>query len=129
MQTGIFDRLHIDDIAEVVDVRGDVVVRHRCRGDKRSLIGEAFDSLQVLVQIAVGLVGDRRGDISVGRAAVGRVVFDTTVIWRVVGRGDDNPISELFLPAVIVSEDGVGDDRRGGIFKILGDAHLDAIGC
>src|SRR5579884_2274903 len=52
------------------------------------------------------------GDIGVRRAAIGRVVLETSVLGRIMRWRDHDPVGEVFLPAKVVDENGMRDHGR-----------------
>ena len=47
----------------------------------------------------IGPILHPRGHVSVGRSAVGRVVFEAAVLRRIVRRRDDDPVGQVLLCA------------------------------
>ena len=125
---GAADGLHVDDAREVVDIRRDVVVEMRARRAARALVGHAADGAQVFSQERVRGLLDPAGDVGVGRAAGGRIVFEAAVFGRVVRGRDDDPVGQPGRAAAVVAKDGVRDDRRRRVAAIPVDHHLDAVG-
>ena len=68
------------------------------------------------------------GDVGVGRAAVGRVVFEAAVFGRVVRGRDDDAVGQLLGAAAIVHEDRARDHRRRREPSSLLNDRLDAVG-
>ncbi len=84
----------VDDIGEVVDVGGDVIVSVRGWGLDGGFEGFSFDAGVVGFEVLVGLVLDPAGGVGVGGAAVDGVVFEAAVGGGVVGGGDDDAVAE-----------------------------------
>ena len=97
-------------------------------GLERLGVGDALDPGQLVGQQFVGLGFDPLGHMGIGRATVGRVVLVATTLRRVVGRRDDNAVSQASGTAAVVADDGVGDCRRRRVFIALGQHHVDAVG-
>ena len=72
--------------------------------------GEALDALELVGDELVGAVLNPLGDVGVGGAAVGWVVFEAAVFGWVVAGGDDDAVGGGFGAGGVVLEDGV---RRG----------------
>ncbi len=90
LEGGAGERREVDDVAEVVDVGGDVVVAVSGVGGEGFGEGEALDALQLVGDELVGAVLDPLGGGRVGGAAVGWVVLEAAVVgWVVRGRDDD----------------------------------------
>ena len=100
----------------------------RARGAARALVGHAADGAQVFSQERVRGLLDPAGDVGVGRAARGRIVFEAAVFGRVVRGRDDDPVSQPGCAAAVIAKDGVRDDRRRRVAAIPVDHHLDAVG-
>jgi hypothetical protein len=111
------DGLHVDDVRQVLHIGRDVVVLLRCSGLAGALVGNSLHVLQAASQHLVCPLLDCPGGLRVCRPAVGRVVLEAPVLWRVVGGSDDNAVRHPRLSSPVVRENGVGDDRRGGIAK------------
>ena len=59
-----------------------------------------------------------------------RIIFEATIRRRVVGRRNDDAVSQRLLTVFTVpAQDGVGDRRGRGGGTVVGDAYLDVIGC
>ena len=90
--------------------------------------GHAFYRGIFLPEQGVGAVLDPAGDVGIGGAAVGRIVFEPAVVRRVVRGSDDDAVGQAVGAAAIVDEDGMGDDGSGGETVMLLEDGLDAIG-
>jgi hypothetical protein len=111
LEAGGADCLHVDDIAQVVDVGQDEIFLVRrfsieCSGEAHSL----HPGIAV-PQKFVGPVLDPLGHVSISRTTVRRVVLETAVLGRVVRRGDDNAVREMLGARAVVDEDRARDDR------------------
>ena len=56
-----------------------------------------------------------------------RVVLESAVLGRVVGRGDDDAVGPRPAVRAVPPEDGVGDDRRRGVAVRRVDPYLHAV--
>ena len=110
------DGIEVDDGAQVAHVRVEEVEVRRVLEVVRPLERGARDRLPAPLQQLVGPLLDPRGDRSLRRSAVGRVVLDAAVLGRIVAGGDDDAVGGAVraraLP--VVGEDRVGDRRGGG---------------
>ena len=70
----------------------------------------------------------QRGDVGIGRAAVGRIVLEAAVRGRIVRRRDDDAVALVFGAATIIDEDGVRDDGRRGHAVVALQDRLDPLG-
>ena len=112
VQAGLPDRVDVDDAGQVRDVRVEEVVAGggvRRAGPRG---GHPPDPLEPCGQQIVGAVLDGLGDLRPGRTAIGRVVLESPVGGRVVGRGDHHAVREIGRAATIVAQDRVRQRRR-----------------
>ena len=120
-QAGIFNSLHIHHILKVSHVVVYVVmldaalVQHAV--DRRSL-----DALQPGAQVLVRAASNPIGSLSVGRAAGRRVVFETAIAGRIMGRSNHDAIGAR------VGQDSVGDRRRRRVAAAVINANLQTVG-
>ncbi len=131
--TGRADGLHVNDLAQRVDIRRDEIVGVGAVGPERSLVGQALHGGDAGAEQFIGAVLNPARHIRVRRAAIGRIVFETAVFWRVVRRGDDDAVGQAVFSPAVVCEDGVGDRRRRGeavfaldeCFNTVGSEHFE----
>ena len=110
------------------DVRQDKVflacaARLHGRGERHALYAGVALSQQL-----VGTVLDPLRHVGVGRAAIGRVIFETAVLRRVVRRCDDDTVGEVLLAATVVNENSPRDDRRRRHSVVALDDGLHVVG-
>ena len=128
LQAGRANRLHVDDVRQVVDVRSDEIdLARRVRPDRP---GErnALDLGVAGSEQGVGAVLDPRRDVGVGRSAVGRVVLEAAVGGGVVRRRDHDAVALVVGAAAVVDEDRVRDDGRRRHAVVALEDRLDAFG-
>jgi hypothetical protein len=113
LQAGGSDRVHVNDVSEVVDIRQDEVFFVRAARPDGIRERQALHPDIAAPQQFVGSVLNPLRHIGVGRATIGRVVLEATILRRVVRWRDDDAVRELFLAAAIMNEDSPRDDRRG----------------
>src|ERR1039457_4935971 len=119
--------VHVNHVAKVVDVTGDIVVPMRRRGAQRLRMGNSFYSLEFGSQQSVRVCLNPTSNCVVRRPAIRRVIFEPTVMRRIMRGRDDNPVCQsLFTPA-IVSQNRVRIYRGRRIFVPFGEHHVDAI--
>src|SRR5258708_33986563 len=82
------DRLQVDDVSEVGDIRGDVVIAMNIGRFARPLIRDAFYSSQTVFEKAVRGALDGPRNAGVRRAAIGRVMFEAAILGRRAVRRD-----------------------------------------
>ena len=80
------DRFHVDDVGEVGDIGPDIVMAMHASRFARAVVGDALDALEAVFEKAVRGALDRPGDIGIRRTAVGRIVFETAILGRIVRR-------------------------------------------
>ena len=128
LEAGGANGLHIDDVAQVSDVRQDEVVPVRRVRAESSLEPHPFYAGIAAPQKVIGAVLDPPGHVDIGRTSVSRVVLEAAVLRRVMRRGDDNAVGELLASPAIVDEDRVRDDRRRRHPVVLLDDGVHAVG-
>src|SRR6185436_5235617 len=90
------DGFHVHDTPQVFDVGDHAVPRVGGGGLDGRGDWHALDSRVASAQHLVGPVLDPFRDVGVGRAAVGRVVFEAAILGRVVRRRDHDAVREVF---------------------------------
>ena len=123
-QAGRADHVERDHAGQVVDVGREVVVA--ADPGEGVVVVQDRDPAQPVPQELVRRVLNLAGDRRIGRAAVGRVVLEPSVLRRVVRRADDDPVGARTVGAV-VAEDRVRDRGRRREAVIGVDHHLDAL--
>ena len=93
LQAGFLNRRHIDDIRQPFHKRLNQILLFHVAGGHRLIKRNTFNAFQTVGQQRVCTIFHHFGDVSVSRAAVRRVVFDTTVFRRVVGWRNDDTVS------------------------------------
>ena len=126
-EAGLADGFHVDDGSEICHVGRGEIVSNRRGGGAGLRGGHALHLAIPTGQQFVGPLFDPAGDIGIGGASVGGVVFESAVLRRVVGRRDDQAIGQARGSAVVVSEDGVGNHRSGGGTVVRSDARFHAV--
>ncbi len=127
-QAGGADDVHVDDGGEVFDVGLEQILAMRRWGGEGTFEGNAFDAGVIFAKQCVGAVLDPFGDIDIGGAGGGWVVFESAVAGRVVGGGYGDAVSEVGFAAAVIGEDGVREDGDGGEFIVGSDDGFDAVG-
>ena len=103
----IANGVHVDDILQILHV-----------GQHQIFLasGRCFDCLLVRNSFHLAIAGSQEivrpilypaRDLSIGRAAVRRVVLETTVFRRIVGRCDDNTVRQTNLSSAVVHQNGM----------------------
>ena len=122
------DRLHVEDVLQVLYVRAHVIVLS-CRVRGQGLLER--DPAHVLRSPAEDFVRpvlDRLRGFRVRRASMGGIVLEAPVVRGIVGGGDDDPIGPSARLATVVGQDGVGDDGRGRVAVSLLNHDRNAVG-
>jgi hypothetical protein len=76
--------VHVNHVAKVVDVTGDIVVPMRRRGAQRLRMGNSFYSLEFGSQQSVRVCLNPTSNCVVRRPAIRRVIFEPTVMRRIM---------------------------------------------
>ncbi len=84
-----------------------------------ALMGNTFYFCVAIFQQCIGALLDCRSRFFFSRTAHGRVVFDASVLGRIVGGGDDNAVGEMFLAVLIIFKNGPGNDGRWRYIVVL----------
>ncbi len=129
LETGAANGVHIDDIFEVANIGQDEVllVDAGCLDGLGK--GDTFHALIAGLEQLIRTVLDPFCYIGIGWTACGRVVFEASILGRIVRRRDDNAVCQVFFATAVVHEDGVRNYRRRGDPVALLDDCLDAVGC
>ena len=122
------DGLHVDHIAEVLDIGRDEIVPVNVRRLAGAIERNPLDAAQHVLEQRVGVLLDHAGDVGVGRAAIGRVIFEAAIFRRIVRRRDHHAIGQAAVAAAIIGEDGVRDHRGRRKTVLRVDHHIDFIG-
>jgi hypothetical protein len=106
------DRIHIDDLPQVVDIGYHQIVFVRCLGTDCDLARKPLDANIAVAQQRIGPILDPLSNVGIGRAAIARVVLDPTVLGRIMRWREDDPVCQPIVPTAVVYKDGVGDYGR-----------------
>ena len=94
LQTGGANGIHIDDVAEVVDIGRDEILFVSRDGLCSGSAGYAFDAAIAGAQQFIGAVLNPARDVGIGRASFRRIVFEAAIFGRIVRRRDDDSVGE-----------------------------------
>ncbi len=81
-----------------------------------------------VIQKFIGAALNPLGGVGIRRAAVGRIVLEAAVFRGVVRGGDDDAVTKALRAARVPGEDGVRNDRGGGVAAALLDDRGHAVG-
>ena len=104
--------IHVDDIAQVVDVGKHQVALLGRFPAHCDLQRQPLHARIAVAQQRVGSILDPPGDVGVGRPAMGRVVLEAAVLRRIVRGRDHDAVGQPVMAPAVMDEDGVGDRRR-----------------
>src|SRR5665811_1328591 len=96
--------LHIDNIGEVDHIGHDVIVSMNAGCLARTFQGNATYTVQLPFEEIVRSRFDPAGDIDIGRSAIRRIVFETTIVRRIVRRGDDDAVGQSVPTPLVVGQ-------------------------
>ena len=122
------DRIHIEHIAKIAYVRIEKVMPVRGGGAPGPFERNSLHALEGAFQKRIGPGFDPSGNLIIRRPAVGRVVLEAAIVWRIVRRRDDNAVRQPALAAAVISEYCVGNHRGGRVFVLIREHDLDAVG-
>ena len=100
----------------------------RGRRAQRPFVRDALHTVETAFQQLVGSRLDPAGHFHVRRAAVGRVVLESTVVGRIVRRRDHDSVGEARRARPVVAHDGVRDGRGRRVLVVLGEHHVHTVG-
>ncbi|MNV12173.1 hypothetical protein D3C71_1027660 [compost metagenome] len=126
LQARFLNRGDINDIGQPFDKRLNQIHFFHMTGSHRGIQRNTFNAFQTVSQQRVGAVFDDFGDVGISRATVWRIVFDTTIFWRIVRRSDDDTVS-LRAAFFVVHQNGVRDRRRWGIAVVFLHDNVNAV--
>ena len=117
------DDVHVDHVAEVGDVGVEVIVpvRGRTRAAP-SRKGFALTPCSAASRNSLAFASIQPVTAPVGRAAVGRVVFEAAVVGRIVRGRDDDAVGQPGLAPAVVGQNRVGDRRGSACIRPLARA-------
>ena len=124
--------LHINHTAKVADIGRDVIMAVDACTCQGAGDRHAFDCAIARGEQRVGRALNGTRHVGIGRATMGRVIFETAIIGRIMRRADNNAVSATPIApgftTLIIGEDGVRDDRGRRIAALVIDHGLNAIG-
>ena len=125
-QSGFLDRRHIDDIRQPFNKRLHQILFFNVAGGQRRIKRNTLDALQTGSEQFIGAIFDNLGHVGIRRAAVWRIVLDTTVFRRVVGRRDHNTVSQR-TALFVMHQNRIGNRRRRGEAVFFLNDDVDAV--
>jgi hypothetical protein len=103
----IANGVHVDDVLQILHVGQHQILRAGGRCFDCLLIWNSFYFAVAVSQQIVRPILYPARDLSIRRTTVRRVVLETTIFRRIVGRCDDNAISQLNLSRAVVYQNCV----------------------
>ncbi|MNG85519.1 hypothetical protein D3C79_442790 [compost metagenome] len=110
-QAGTLNGGHINHVHQPFHIRLHQILRVQMTAVPGFVQRLALNAFQLLRQQFVGAFFNHRGQVGVGRAAVGRVILDAAVFRRVMRRGNDDAVG--LCPTVAVVAQNSMRYRRG----------------
>ncbi|MNU89917.1 hypothetical protein D3C71_797690 [compost metagenome] len=127
-QLGVTNGVEVDHVDQVGDVGVQIIVTMGGAGFQGLFVADALDAGEFVAQQFVGLGFDPLGDVGIGRATIGRVVFVATALRRVVRRRDHDAVRQARRAAAVVAENRVGNRRGRRVLVAFGNHHRHAVG-
>ena len=124
---GAANSIDVEHIAKIAYVGVEEVMAMSGVAAQGPRVGNPLHALQAILQELIGPGFDPTGHANVGGPAIGRVVFESAVVGRVVRGGNDDAIGQAGRTRTVIGQDRVGDRRGGGVFVILGQHDVNAI--
>ena len=103
--------VHVDHIAQIVNISVEIVVPVRGGGAKGSLKGILFTPRSPFSRNSLAFASIQSVTVAFGRAAIGRIVFESAVMGRIVRRGDDDAVGKPGLASAVVGQNRMGDQQ------------------
>ena len=128
-QFSVADGVHVDDGVQFGHVESFVIVRDDEAAVLGLVIGHHLDAFVVAGQETVGFRFDGLGDIRASRAAGDGIVLDTAVFRRIVGRRNDQAVSQAVFTMAVIAQDGPRDRRCRHEIANAVDVGRDTVGC
>ena len=120
------DRIHVDDISQVLDVGHQEVFLAGSLSGRREL--QALYARVACAQQRIRPVLDPMCNVGVGRPPIRRIVFKAAILRRIVRRRNDNAIGEAIATAPVVHEDRARDRGCGRVSVVPLDDRVHAVG-
>ena len=128
LHPGRADRLHVDDVSKVGDIRAGIVVAVDVGRFACAVVGNSSQPSEILLEKCVCRALDPCCYVGIGRSTVGRVVLEAAVLGGIMRRGDDDPVGEPALAILVVAQDRVRNDGRRRVPAARVDHHVNLIG-
>ncbi len=129
VNTGAANRLHVNDAAQIIDIGAKKIMPVGGIRMQRLFQRDSDNTIQPGFQQCVGPCFDPASDVGIGRAAVGRVVLETTVVWRIMRGRDDDAVGHTCAPPLVVDQNGMRHGWRRRVFIPFCQHHFDTICC
>ena len=128
LQISRANRLHIDDVVQILDIRQHevlLVCRSSLEGRRgRHTLHTGIRGPQQLI----GAVFDPTRNVCIRRPAVGRIVLETSILRWIVRRGDNNAIGQVFLATSVLNQNGMRNGGRRSNTVVALDYCFDIVG-
>src|ERR1700678_3195272 len=101
---GIANRVHVNDILEITNIRQDEILLVGSRRPDRLSKGNSLNPCILCSQQLVRAILPPAGLGGSSRAAVGRVVLEASILRLIVRRRDHDAVGWMILTAAIVNQ-------------------------
>ena len=127
-QARFLNRRHINDIGQPFHERLHQILLFHMTGCHRFVEGDTLHAFQAIGHQCVGPVFHHFGDVSISRATIWRIVLDTTIFRRVMGRCNHDTVCQR-ATFFIVNQDGIGNGRRRSEAIVFLHNDINAVRC
>ena len=128
LEASVANGLHIDNALEIANVRQNEIFLMCARSFDGFVKRDALYLAVCCTQQFVGAILNPAGCVGIGGTAVRRVVLEASVFRRIVRRGDENAVGQMFFTISVVNENGSRDHRSRSYTVSLLDHRLHVVG-
>src|ERR1700722_10093174 len=103
---GAANRIHVNNIFKITNIRQDEIFLVSGRGTDRLSKRNSLDPCIFCSQQFVRAMLYPASHVGISRTAVGRIVLEAAILWRIVRRRNDDAVSEMviLLAATVVNQ-------------------------
>ena len=116
-------------ILQIAHIRQNKIFLVSCSGSKGFFVRSALYIAVAGSHQFIGTILDPGGNVGVGGTAIRRIVFETAICRRIVGRGNDDAIGEVLFPSTVVNQNCARDYWSRGNTVLLLNNGFHSVGC